>query len=875
MAQFEQDLGKVGVTLAGEWLSTSNYERLTMVTWRGTSYVSKITNRGVEPGTNPDVWQLVAEKGADGQGGGGGGQGGTTDIGVARYIDSYLYWTKNGVWLRDENSNMVRAQGIDGKDGKDGKDGTGSGSGSGVSSFKSIIFRRTNTAPDQPTGGTFENPVATGWSDGIPSGNEILWMSTRWFYSDDDLTAETEWSAPMQATDTADIDFEYSSVASPGTPSTNPAFWHNEGVEADIWMATRIYRNGVWSNWSIVKIKGENGRDGIDGKDGDSFNILGSYDTMEEAELANPDPNRGDAIIVDGTLYVWDGEQWADLGVESPVWIQLSESACVFPGGTSAALSGSETIEVFGYRGRQRVATTIGTITGLPAAGMSVSYSDNATDHASLTLAVTTSLTAVTGQLTIPVTADGETLNLKLSWALALKGSDGATGGTGATGQSGYNTVNLMLYLRSASQPSGMPGSVTYTFSSDSISTPSNGWQRTPPASDGNPLWMVQGSGSTRSNTVTISSWNGPVKFVENGYPGKTMRGPSKWTEGISYQGVGNSGTDFVDLVYVADNYATLYYCKQNNTANDQVGTRNKPGSGTQLANDCWGSAEVTDFLATKLFFSDLSYIENLGVRNLLVTDSGTIVGGFMPANTDYADQKNNGNYLIWAGAETPQSPNAIFSVNKYGRGKFGPFTSDGSGFTSSSEDTGYLGGQGESTVKLYSNKVSLYVHDQPGTMLFEAASKYDGDAVLKLNISGYGTEVDNKPALLIDAKNGADSGVAMRITDGFIEGLRPRVDKFTGNTTLSYLNHNIIIPDSVTSTFTIFLPGSPLDGQEYFIFNASSGAAITISSGLNMLIRQLSVSGTAGNSSFSLASGKKAHLVYCAALSKWFESDN
>ena len=62
----EIDLGKVGITPAGNWGNKVNYEKLTAVTWRGRSYLSKIANKGVEPGTNSDVWQLLAEKGADG-----------------------------------------------------------------------------------------------------------------------------------------------------------------------------------------------------------------------------------------------------------------------------------------------------------------------------------------------------------------------------------------------------------------------------------------------------------------------------------------------------------------------------------------------------------------------------------------------------------------------------------------------------------------------------------------------------------------------------------------------------------------------------------------------------------------------------------------
>ena len=193
----------------------------------------------------------MASKGQDGQdgsGGGEGGGGGSVSIAVDYDTDGYLYWVVNGTWLLDPYGNKVRAQGIDGS------------SGGGPSSFKSMVFKRSNTIPSTPVGGTYLQPVPSYWSDGIPEGEEKLWMSTRWFYADDSQTATTSWTTPAQITDTSEVDFEFSSVATnPGNPTDNASNWHNQGVTDDIWMAVRIKRNGVWGPWSITKIKGENG----------------------------------------------------------------------------------------------------------------------------------------------------------------------------------------------------------------------------------------------------------------------------------------------------------------------------------------------------------------------------------------------------------------------------------------------------------------------------------------------------------------------------------------------------------------------------------------------------------------------------------------
>lgn len=140
----------------------------------------------------------------------------------------------------------------------------------GQSSFKSIIFKRTNSTPSTPTGGSYLSPVPSGWSDGVPTGDAQLWMSTRIFTSDGLTPQQSTWTTPRQATDTADIDFEFSSVATnPGNPTSNPSNWHNTATASDIWMAVRKCKNGVWGSWEVSKIKGEKGEQGIQGDKGD------------------------------------------------------------------------------------------------------------------------------------------------------------------------------------------------------------------------------------------------------------------------------------------------------------------------------------------------------------------------------------------------------------------------------------------------------------------------------------------------------------------------------------------------------------------------------------------------------------------------------
>lgn len=308
--EFDIDLGKVGITPGGSWNVETSYERLTLITYNGQSFISRVDNQGVTPGSNPAVWQLVAAKGQDGSGGGGDGGGsvipGTSDvIGLAFYDDGNLYWTRNGEWLLDPNGNMVRANAIDGQTPV-----------APNTSFKSIVFKRSNSSVDAPIGGSYASPVPEGWSDGVPSGKEQLWMSTRLFSSDGRSPQQAGWTTPVPVTDNEYMDYEFSSADNPGTPSKsspagaeqNPA-WSDTADTTTIWMAMREVKNGAYapgSSWQILRVKGEKGEDGT------SVGIKGHLDDV--SELPETGNEEGDGYIIDGDLWVWDGDSWEDAG---------------------------------------------------------------------------------------------------------------------------------------------------------------------------------------------------------------------------------------------------------------------------------------------------------------------------------------------------------------------------------------------------------------------------------------------------------------------------------------------------------------------------------------------------------------------------------
>ena len=187
------------------------------------------------------------------------------------------------------------------KDGKPGEDGK-----SGVSLFKSYAFKRTDSdiSGQQPTGGTWDNPVPTGWSDGIPAGTETLWQTVSTFKKDaDGNTSNTAWTNPAMVGNTSDLLIFYSdSSTQPSAPTSNIAdgtVWKETATENTIWMAQRVKKDGVWQAWTVIRVKGENGADGTSVKI--KGTCLGHYATHSAFQSALTSLKAGVYLIDENT----------------------------------------------------------------------------------------------------------------------------------------------------------------------------------------------------------------------------------------------------------------------------------------------------------------------------------------------------------------------------------------------------------------------------------------------------------------------------------------------------------------------------------------------------------------------------------------------
>lgn len=191
------------------------------------------------------------------------------------------------------------------------------------------------------TGGDWKTPIPEPveiggvtyiWEDTVPSGEGAIWVTTRQFKYGDNAFDPT-WSSPKKMADSANFEVEFSAgklvngvlntELKPELKSLNEyktiADWKaahsewnwNDDVPGAIWMATSVKRGATWSDWSVVRVKGEKGERGADGT---SVNIKGTVNSEEELN-AIQNPAVGDGYILGEDLWVYTEERvWKNVG---------------------------------------------------------------------------------------------------------------------------------------------------------------------------------------------------------------------------------------------------------------------------------------------------------------------------------------------------------------------------------------------------------------------------------------------------------------------------------------------------------------------------------------------------------------------------------
>lgn len=279
--------------------------------------------------------------------------------------------------IQGEWSTPVRITGENGKDGQDGKS-------------IEFIYKVSNRVPnssDKPSSVNEDGSVPDGWTDhptGVSESNQYEWMCVRTKTDDlwSDWNGPTVWSKwGANGKDGDGVEYIYKRTTtnlSPDRPTEVskeddfvPEGWTDDptGVNENNmyeWVCVRKYKEGIWGEFSDPALWakwGEKGEPGKDGNDGTSVNIKGEVASEDQLpESAQP----GDAYVVNGDLYVWDGLRWNNIGgIKGPA----GDSAYVhiaFADGVVTNESGTVT-QVYGF-------TTTGSTVGKAYIG---TYSDH------------------------------------------------------------------------------------------------------------------------------------------------------------------------------------------------------------------------------------------------------------------------------------------------------------------------------------------------------------------------------------------------------------------------------------------------------------------------------------------------------------------
>jgi hypothetical protein len=119
------------------------------------------------------------------------------------------------------------------------------------------------------------------------------------------------------------------------------------------------------------------------------------------------------------------------------------------------------------------------------------------------------------------ISATGSTV---FNWNTASISARGYAASPTGAGPAGYSNARVFAYQRAASAPTGSPGTVDYDFTTGTITTATlaNGWLKTIPAANGNPLYVTAASASAAGAADTIASgeWSGAVVLAQDGTAG-------------------------------------------------------------------------------------------------------------------------------------------------------------------------------------------------------------------------------------------------------------------------------------------------------------------------------------------------------------------
>ena len=354
--------------------------------------------------------------------------------------------------------------------------------------------------------------------------------------------------------------------------------------------------------------------------------------------------------------------------LEETYSVILSNESHTFSASSSAALSGSVESSVFAYKGDERIAATIGTISGKPT-GMTVSISNNGTINAKFTVAVTTSMMTKSGVLTIPITVDGNSFEKKFSYSLALSGTSVTVSST---------TYAYQLSTSGTTVPTG-----TWSSTPVAPTTTQYAWTRT----------ITTFSDGSKATTYTVGG-----RIGDTGATGKGVSSIVKQYY-LSTSNTGQSGGSWsaTPAAYVSGRY---YWVRDSITWTDGSTTTSEAvldnglNSANSKAEEAQSVAASAQTAASTALAQSVEYIAGTqtavtGAWTGVTTDSALMTGKTIAYKLPYAGSGDATLQLTLAGgtvtAAIPVYLNTTRVTTHFGANAIINMTYDGSAWRASS----------------------------------------------------------------------------------------------------------------------------------------------------------------------------------------------
>lgn len=712
--------------------------------------------------------------------------------------------------IQGEWSTPVRITGENGKDGQDGKS-------------IEFIYKVSNRVPnssDKPSSVNEDGSVPDGWTDhptGVSESNQYEWMCVRTKTDDlwSDWNGPTVWSKwGANGKDGDGVEYIYKRTTtnlSPDRPTEVsqeddfvPEGWTDDptGVNENNmyeWVCVRKYKEGIWgefSNPALWAKWGEKGEPGKDGNDGTSVNIKGEVASEDQLpESAQP----GDAYVVNGDLYVWDGLRWNNIGgIKGPA----GDSAYVhiaFADGVVTNESGTVT-QVYGF-------TTTGSTVGKAYIG---TYSDH-------------------------TVADSQD-PLVYKWQKNKgdkgdKGDQGNEGPQGVHGDPGADGITLYTWIRYAEDANGTgisnsPDDKSYiglaynkTTASESNNPSDYTWSKItgkdgvagPAGEDGKTLytWIKYADTMPSSSSSTIYDIpNQNTKYIGiavNKDTASESIDAMVYTWSLFRGADGTNGTDGKDgrdgrIVYPAGIYdATVTYTATDTKApyvlyGDTYYVMNVTISWTGSQNEGKTPADDYEQYGEHATWIPMERFEAIYTK-LLIANNGTI-GSFV-FNGDYMFSQQGVDYLY----------NEVDNYEDFGNDSI-PFK-----FT----DTSMWIKSSVSYVSFTDNTINI-TQGSNGTLTLLSDKLTSGQSIPEFYVQVSGVTEGSTSAYLIwkyYTENGGTSNYVYIQTSGIIK-LHGSVYNSSGHASLSLYTNSTSLDSEITVTLlpTIFKPNLQIDGR-------------------------------------------------------------